>query len=202
PRPITSWREHRARYAFPLSDEWTAWVNAAGKGMDQATFAAWLEDRILDVVDPIGVSAVTRELAEQLRVTMAGESKLLDLSRGLAVKVEENIASVVTLDTGEITMQWKTEHRDELGEKMRVPNGFAIAIPVFIGGPLVEVLVRLRFKARDGKVTWRVEPVRLRKALEESVKLAVASCLAHNPTLTVIEGVAPPVAEPNPKVAA
>jgi hypothetical protein len=128
-RPLPAWREHRARYEFPLSDEWRAWVGSAAKPMDQGTFATWLEDRVLDVVDPIGVSDVTRNLAEQLRVTMASPSKLLDLSRGLAVKVEETIHQVVLLDSGETQMQWKTEHKDELGERIRVPNGFAIAIP-------------------------------------------------------------------------
>ncbi|MBT9557869.1 MAG: DUF2303 family protein [Myxococcales bacterium] len=201
-RPLTGWREHRARYEFPLSDEWRAWVGSAGKPMDQATFATWLEDRVLDVVDPIGTNDVTRDLAEQLRVTMASPSKLLDLSRGLAVKVEETIHQVVLLDSGETQMQWKTEHKDELGERIRVPNGFAIAIPVFVGGPTVEVLVRLRYKASGGKVNWRVEPIRLRKALEQSVQTAAFEVAAHKEGLTVIEGVAPPVAEPNPKAAA
>lgn len=201
-RPYAAWREHRARYEFPLSDEWKAWVGSAGKPMDQATFATWLEDRVLDVVDPIGANSVTRDLAEQLRVTMASASKLLDLSRGLAVKVEETIAQVVLLDSGETQMQWKTEHKDELGERIRVPNGFAIAIPVFVGGPTVEVLVRLRYKAAGGKVAWRVEPVRLRKALEEAVQTAALAVAAHKEGVTVIEGIAPPVAEVNPKAAA
>lgn len=201
-RPLPAWREHRARYEFPLSDEWKAWVGSAGKPMDQATFATWLEDRVLDVVDPIGANDVTRDLAEQLRVTMASASKLLDLSRGLAVKLEETIAQVVLLDSGETQMQWKTEHKDELGERIRVPNGFAIAIPVFVGGPTVEVLVRLRYKAAGGKVAWRVEPVRLRKALEEAVQTAALAVAAHKEGVTVIEGVAPPVAEPNPRAAA
>ena len=61
--------------------------------------------------------------------------------------------------------------------------------------------MRLRYKASGGKVNWRVEPIRLRKALEQSVQSAALDVAMHKEGLTVIEGVAPPVAEPNPKAA-
>lgn len=43
---------HRVRYAFPLSKEWQAWVKMDGIKMDQADFAAFLEERIIDVAYP------------------------------------------------------------------------------------------------------------------------------------------------------
>lgn len=43
---------HRSTFAFPLSDEWIAWAESNGpkKAMEMADFAAFLENRIIDVL--------------------------------------------------------------------------------------------------------------------------------------------------------
>jgi hypothetical protein len=44
--------QHRAVYAFPLSDEWKAWTKVNKNQMNMVQFAEFLEDRIIDVLAP------------------------------------------------------------------------------------------------------------------------------------------------------
>lgn len=45
--------QHRVTYEFPLSDQMKAWLAATAKGlMEQAEFAHFLEDRLVDVENP------------------------------------------------------------------------------------------------------------------------------------------------------
>src|SRR3546814_6529806 len=83
--------QHRADYAFPLSEEWQAWHGADGKKMDMGEFAQFLEDRIVDVeaFTPMDdLSQHTREFIGATGAKIATPSKLVELSRGL--KIYEN----------------------------------------------------------------------------------------------------------------
>ncbi len=56
--------QHRAIYRFPLSEPWQAWAAIDGKPLSHADFAAWLEDRIGDVVAPPDHLAAPDSLTE------------------------------------------------------------------------------------------------------------------------------------------
>lgn len=151
---LANWCQHRALYKFPLSDEWVAW-NAATQQMNQATFAEFMEDRIEDVTDPSN-SGLTkaREFAEQLGIELAGPAKLLALSRGLVVRVDSRVAQAVNLTSGEAQITYEEQHQTEQGAQLKVPGGFAIAIPVFKNGVHYSIPVRLRYRVQGGKVLW------------------------------------------------
>lgn len=148
--------EHRSVYAFPLSDEWQAWSDADGKAMDQGTFAAFLEDRIADVSEASEGGPVAT-LAERLEARLASASRLLELSRGLSVRESGKVTNAVNLSSGEGQLVYAVEHQDEHGAPIKVPGMFAIAIPVFQGGDLFQLAVRLRYRIRSGSITWSCE---------------------------------------------
>jgi uncharacterized protein YfdQ (DUF2303 family) len=52
PGLVPGFGDHRAVYEFPLSEAWEAWAALDGAKVDQITFAAFLEDRIMDVIPP------------------------------------------------------------------------------------------------------------------------------------------------------
>jgi uncharacterized protein YfdQ (DUF2303 family) len=148
------WCQHRARYKFPLSDEWKAW-NAATGQMSQAAFAEFIEDRIEDVCDPSFTGLTkAREFAEQLGIELAGPAKLMALSRGLAVKVDTRVAQAVNLTSGETQFMYEEQHSGEGGTQLKVPGGFALAIPVFKNGVRYSIPVRLRYRVQGQKVVW------------------------------------------------
>jgi len=43
---------HRATYAFPLSKQWQAWAKVSGQPLSSVEMGTFLEDNILDVIDP------------------------------------------------------------------------------------------------------------------------------------------------------
>jgi uncharacterized protein YfdQ (DUF2303 family) len=145
---------HRVQYPCELSDEWKAWFARNGQLMSQADFAAFLEDRIGDVIaiDPSEPNAA--QLADLLAGQYTSPSGLIALARGLQVNVETAVHEAVTLSTGEISIRYAETHRDGAGAPIRVPNLFCIAIPVFYAGAPYRITVRLRYRVQQGRVQW------------------------------------------------
>lgn len=163
---------HRSEYAFPLSEQWKAWAAKNGVVMDQAGFAEFLENRVLDVASPEGLGENSRAIAAKLGQSFATPQKLLELSRGLAVREGSIVQNAKNLSTGETQIQFTTQHTDERGEPLKVPGLFLIAIPVFDDGVAYEIAVRLRYRLSGGRISWFYEihsaDVVLRDAIEEA----------------------------------
>lgn len=153
---------HRAHYAFPLAEPWTAWAAIDGEVLSHTDFAEFLEDRIGDVlVPPEGAGGPEDRHVLALRNspggTFAGPSRLLELSRTLKVNEESRVTSAQNLSSGEVQLQFETAHRDEAGAPLRVPNRFLLGIPVFDGGAAYRFAARLRYRLAGGNVSWIVQ---------------------------------------------
>lgn len=166
--------EHRGVYAFPLSEEWKAWREKNAKVMLQSEFAEWIENRILDVADPTGAGDNSRAFAETAGAVFASPSRLLELSRGLTMRVGAKIQNVVNLGTGEAQMQFVTEHQDASGAPLKVPSAFLLALPVFQNGAPYEVCARLRYRNKDAAIVWFYELYRPERIFEHAFKEACA----------------------------
>src|SRR3546814_5344247 len=74
---------HRSMFAFPLSDEWNAWADMDKKPMRMMDFAAFLEDRIVDVLDMIddedSLPEDMQKFVNAVGGRIAGPSRLMDL---------------------------------------------------------------------------------------------------------------------------
>jgi len=144
--------KHRIHYAFPLSEEWTAWNEKNGAPMEQADFAAFLEDRIAELASPEGNEK--KELEQAFSTTVATPAELVQLSRGLQVNVEAVVKSAVTLQTGEGSIQWEETHRDHNGQPLKVPGIFLLSIAPFFMGEKVRIPVRLRYRKQGTRLVW------------------------------------------------
>lgn len=170
--------EHRGVYRFPVADAWKVWAEADGEALSHRDFAELIEDRIDDVIAP-PVSADGEDdarlhtLLRTLGGSVAGPAKLVELSRGLKINEETRVKSAQNLSTGEVQIMWETEHRDGDNAPVKVPNLFLIAIPVFEGGPLYRIPVRLRYRLAAGRVSWTVRRYRpeavFKDALDEAL---------------------------------
>lgn len=147
--------EHRARYAFPLSEEWEAWVGHNEEWLTQGEFATFIEDRLTDVASPGDAGDGLRDFAKLLNVEYASPSRLLELSRGLTLSVESRLKEQRNLSSGEAQLFFQEEHKDETGAPIRVPNAFIIKVPVFQFGAAHLMAVRLRYRVKSGQVTWQ-----------------------------------------------
>lgn len=163
---------HKSAYTFPLSDEWKAWIgsNGAGKAMSQATFAEFIETRIIDVRDPELAGDSTRARLASINATAAAPWRLLNLSRGLAIKAGVSVQNAVNLSTGETQIEFVTTHQDVTGKALDVPGAFIIQVPVFQRGDAYEIPVRLRYRLREGVITWFYEMLGHDVVLDDAFK--------------------------------
>ncbi len=164
--------KHRGVYAFPLSDEWQAWTQRNVKFMTQSEFAEFIENRILDISDPSGALDRAKEFSAALGCSFASPSKLIELSRGLAMRVDCKVQNATNLATGETQLQYVTQHTDELGAPLKVPSAFLITIPVFKTGSVYQIPARLRYRTRDAKISWFFELYRIDRVLDHAVREA------------------------------
>lgn len=149
--------DHRAVYAFPLSDPWRVWTAAHGRDMDQGAFASFIEANLADVQTPDKAGTIAQDLAVQLGLTFATPARLIELSKGLTVRENATVRGQVNLTSGEVQINYATEHSDVQGQPLTVPGAFVIGIPVFDRGVAYSVPVRLKYRVANAKVVWRVE---------------------------------------------
>lgn len=158
--------KHRSTFAFPLSDEWKAWTEHDGKLLKMGEFARFLEDRIIDVIDLIpNEDSPSEELTKFIAVcggTVATAARLVELARGMQVFEEAVVTEAVNLSSGEGQIGFEVQHKDQYGGKLKIPNLFLIAIPVFQHGMLYRIAARLRYTKQPNGIffvyeLWRAD---------------------------------------------
>ena len=165
---------HRARYPFPLSEEWKAWTGADGESRGQADFARFLEDHLADVLAPDVAGKGAKAFVELLSCGFASASKLLELSRGLTVRVGSRVSQVVNLQSGEGRLEFSAEHAGADGKPLNVPGAFLLGVPVFRNGALYQIPARLRYRVNGGSVTWSFDLYRSQAVFDHAVDEACA----------------------------
>lgn len=166
--------DDRITYSFPLSEEWQTWMRSSKRTMSQQDFAEFIETNGFDIGSPSDAGGITASWAERGGVRLAGPAEMMGVSKGLSVRVEESVQAHTRLESGEIRMEWTTEHKGHDGAAIKVPAAFHILIPILHGGPLYSVPARLRYRAAGGKVTWFYELHKPEAFLRDAVGDVVA----------------------------
>jgi uncharacterized protein YfdQ (DUF2303 family) len=143
---------HRVHYPFPVSREWQAWKASDGKPMSQTDWAGFVEDRIAELSSPMDAERAQYEPLFQTKIALPSE--LIQLSRGMQINVEARVKDIRVLQSGESEVLYEEVHKDGAGQKLIIPGLFVVQIPLFIDGDPVRLLVRLRYRRNDGKLTW------------------------------------------------
>lgn len=165
--------KHRIKYSFPISDEWAFWTSKNGKEMRQDEFAAFIEARIADLGDPSTASPAAKEFAELIGCPLATPARILELSRGLSVRVDSKVEAQVSLSSGERQISYSESHNDAAGKPIKVPGAFMLSIPVFKGDGDYAIPVRLFYRISGGAVLWSYSLYRADKALEDAFERSV-----------------------------
>lgn len=160
--------QHRASYAFPLSKQWRAWLGISGNAKTGQEMGVFLEDNILDVIDPpqvlsfpgiAGAEATEAELrlidiARRLEGKYGNGAQLLGMANSFSVYETSEFVEVRNTTTGEAKLQHKSEHQDGTGKPIDVPKLFLIAIPVFEGGHAYRLPVRFQYRKSGSSVKF------------------------------------------------
>jgi uncharacterized protein YfdQ (DUF2303 family) len=176
---------HKARYRYPVSEEWKAWTQKNLEGMTQVDFAEFLEARIFDVLDPAGIGKTLTGFCAQLGITLASPQRLMELSRGLAVHADHQLVQNINIGSGEMQIAFSENHKDASGAPLKIPGGFAIAIPVFLNGPPYQLPVRLRYRAKDGAVRWYLQPQRVDAVWDDAINESVGAVATKTDLVTL-----------------
>jgi uncharacterized protein YfdQ (DUF2303 family) len=177
--------KHRVHYAFPLSEEWKKWIEGDGQPMKQEAFAWFLEDRVAELSSPDDHEKITYEA--QFATTIATPAQLVELSRGLQVRVDAKIKATHTLQTGEGQISWEETHNGSDGKPLKVPGLFMLNIAPFFMGEKVRIPVRLRYRPQNGAVIWFYQIYRPDLHITEHVRSTLADAKAKT-ELPTFEG--------------
>ncbi|MHC2087208.1 DUF2303 family protein [Methylobacterium sp. CM6244] len=178
---------HRIAYEFPLSEAWKVWVAGNGNYMTQGDFAEFLEDHVHELAAPILSLPDEADLEQRFKTKIAHPSDVMDLARGLDVKVGASVKNRVKLQSGETQFVFETEHRDSEGRELTVPGLFLLSIPIFYRGEQVRMPVRLRYRLQGGAILWAYQLHRPDEAVDAMVRGDV-DLVARDTGLPVYDG--------------
>ncbi len=164
---------HRVSYSYPLSPEWCAWSGQNGEKMGQEAFAEWIEEHIVELGDPDEYE--DRDGIEALFHTKIGTpAEIFTLSKGMALNVESNVKDFRTLANGAVQVSYEEIHKDGAGQPLVIPGLFLLRLPFFVGGEIVTLIARLRYRKEGPKLRWFYElwkwDVEFRRALLADVE--------------------------------
>lgn len=198
---LARYGRHRGVFAFVKSREWQAWMEASGKPLNVGEFAAFFEERIIDVVPPpISVLGDGEEvsgikdpeilkLVATLQKKLAAPADISRLMRGIEINVDAKAKTMIDRDTGEHQIEF-SEANGAGVERVKPPSLFLISIPVTHDGKPFLMAVHLRYRVVGGQVMWTMA-VHQPERVFETVFADACAKVAEGTGLTPLRGIAP-----------
>lgn len=163
------WGQHRLTLSLRQSEEWKRWTGSNNRHMDQQNFAEFLEQNSLDVTQP--APAAMMEIASDLHATT-------DVEFGSGLRQSD----------GQVRFKYTETLKTSVGSgQVDVPDRFTIQIPAFIGGDRVPMDALLRFRVKEGKLTFWYTLVRPEEVIRTAF-IAARDFIAKELGITVING--------------
>lgn len=157
-----AWRDHRAHFSPEFSEEWRRWIGKNKQSFSQAEFAAFIEENLKDVASPEGSG-------------FPAGSEMLAMALQFEATQDMRFKSAIRLQNGGVNMSFVQDDDDQTLQKMQMFERFAIGIPVFWNGDAYQIDARLRYRVRDGKLTFHYELIRHDKVLEAATNTVIAT---------------------------
>lgn len=152
------WRDHTAHYLPTFSQEWKAWTGMHKKTFSQAEFAAFIEEYIKDIASAEGLPT---------------GAQMLEMALAFEANQDMRFKSAIRLQNGGVQMSFVQDDDTNTLQKMQMFDRFAVGLPVFWNGDAYRIDARLRYRVREGKVTFWFELVRPDKVLEAATKTLI-----------------------------
>lgn len=167
------WGDHRVILGLKPSPEWQAWTSLTEKGMSQEELAEFLEEHLLEVVDPDG-------------------STLLEVTRTFQATTGATFRRAQSLHSGQVQLTWQEEGEAKAGAsgQLEVPREFTIRVRPFMGTEPVDVRGQFRYRVSSGSLQLGFRLLNLDEHRREAVEVVLA-VVADELGLTAFEGIAP-----------
>lgn len=153
------WRDHTCHYAPVFSQEWKNWTSKNKGHFGQAEFAAFIEDNLKDIAGGDGLPS---------------GAQMLEMALSFEANQDMRFKSAIRLQNGGVQMSFVQDDDQQTLQKMQMFDRFAIGLPVFWNGDAYRVDARLRYRVRDGKLTFWFELIRSDKVLEAATQTLIS----------------------------
>lgn len=141
------WRGHRAVFKPDMSREWKTWQASNGEAMSQVAFAEFLQDNQDDIVADEEDKSPT-------------SLQMLAMATDFIAQQENMLKSSVRLASGGVRLTYIEDADKETTATMQVFERFTLGIPVFQGLGGWKMKARLKYRVKQGAVSFFYELVR------------------------------------------
>jgi len=155
-----AWRDHQALFSPEFSEEWRRWTGKNKQAFTQAEFAAFIEENLKDIASPEGAN-------------LPSGSAMLNMALQFESTQDMRFKSAIRLQNGGVNMSFVQDDDSQTLQQMAMFERFAIGIPVFWNGDAYQIDARLRYRQRDGKLSFWFELIRSDKVLEAAVTTVI-----------------------------
>ncbi len=146
----TGWCDHVCVYSCEKSNEWEAWLNKDGVKMTQEDFAQFIEQNLVDIVDP-------------------SSAHMLAISRELVARKSAKFSSFISFSNGSHQFYYDEDIKgSNKSGKLKVPETFKIGIPVFLNGACYGINARLRCRIKEQSLQMWYELIRPHNVYEDA----------------------------------
>lgn len=150
------WRDHTALYTPEKSVEWKRWTGNDKEQMNQLEFATFIEDNLDDIAPVDG---------------MPSRSDLLEMILKFEANQDSRLKQHVRLQSGGIELNFVNNDDEQTIQRMKMFEKISIGIPVFDNDKNNYRLdARLRYRTREGKLTFWYELIRADKVFKAAVE--------------------------------
>lgn len=153
-----AWRDHTARFKPEFSEEWTSWNKLNKEPLSQAAFAAFIEENLKDIVSVDGSPS---------------GGQMLEMALSFEANQDMKFKSAIRLQSGGVNMSFIQTDDAQTIAQMQMFDRFTLGMPVFWGGDAYQVDARLRYRQREGRLTFYYELIRQDKVLEAATQTII-----------------------------
>jgi uncharacterized protein YfdQ (DUF2303 family) len=152
------WRDHTCSFEPRMSVEWKRWQSHDRKPFDQVAFATFIEDNRGDIASVEG---------------MPTGAQMLEMALSMEATQDVRFKSAIRLANGGVQLQFVQDDDAQTLARMQLFERFSIGLPVFWNGDAYRLDARLRYRVRDGKVTFWYELERPDRVFESAARTLV-----------------------------
>lgn len=153
-----AFRDHRATFIPEFSEEWVRWTSKHKQPFNQTDFAAFIEDNLKDIAstdnNPTG-------------------AQMLEMALSFEANQDMRFKSAIRLQNGGVQMSFAQDDDAQTLQKMQAFDRFSIGLSVFWNGDAYRLDAKLRYRVREGKLTFWFELTRPDKVLEAATQTLI-----------------------------
>lgn len=138
--PKLGWKRNSATLKLRLDSDWQSLRDIAKNSLSQESFAEWLEDH-------------------RDNITGTNHAELIEIVERMKITSGVRFESKINRSTGETTFSYADE---QIGAgTVTIPHSFKFIAPVYEHGAIEEIEVRIRYRLRDGALSFTLAPYRM-----------------------------------------